>query len=133
MEYEESFKYEDWKNERGWADLIIGKVHELNLPFRLDKLTRGRGDCFLITILQQLRRPELKWRVNPSLQRLAQDMEHMGLRVAVKNYIMTSRHPKVAIMKAEYEAGAGWADKISWSVFWSRMLEKRREVDAVFV
>ena len=50
MDYQESLKYEDWKNERGWADLIMRKVYDLQLNVGLDKLTRGRGDCLVCLV-----------------------------------------------------------------------------------
>ena len=41
------------------ANEIMDTVHRLQLPLKLDQLTEGRGNCFPIAIIQQLRRPEI--------------------------------------------------------------------------
>ena len=78
MDYQESFKYEDWKHERGWADQMMIKIQELRLPLKLDKLTRGRGDCFPVSILQQCNRPEIRWRLPPNIQMLAAEINQLA-------------------------------------------------------
>ena len=53
---------EDARNfqiERNIANEIMETVHRLQLPFRLDQLTEGRGNCFPISIMQQCQRPEI--------------------------------------------------------------------------
>ena len=55
MDYAESLKDPDWDTERKLADQIIDSVRRLGLTsFKLDKLTKGAGSCFMIAVLQQL-------------------------------------------------------------------------------
>ena len=92
MDYQRSFNYDDWTNERRLADQIMVKVQELSLPLKLDQLTRGRGDCFIISILQQCNRPEIRWRVAPNIQRLAREMDQMGFRMVVRNFVVNANN-----------------------------------------
>ncbi len=45
--------------ERKIGNEILQHVRKLNLPFKLDQLTEGKGDCFPIAVIQQCRRPEV--------------------------------------------------------------------------
>ena len=47
------------QTERQIAEEIMNTIHRLQLPFKLDQLTEGLGNCFPIAIIQQLRRPEI--------------------------------------------------------------------------
>ena len=134
MDIQESHKYEDWTVERNIANEILNKLKYLKLPYMLDLLTRGRGDCFLVSVLQQCQRPEIRWRVNPIIQKVAMEMDQMGLRWQVRNFMLSKRnHPRVIEMKREYEAGAALADSISWEQFWKDMLVEGKWVDEAFV
>ena len=52
-------EYDDYQTERRIAAEIMQTVNRLALPFKLDRLTEGLGNCFPIAIIQQLRRPEI--------------------------------------------------------------------------
>ena len=56
--------------ERQIAEEIMNTIHRLQLPFKLDQLTEGLGNCFPIAIIQQLRRPEISNRLRPVTRRL---------------------------------------------------------------
>ena len=38
---------------------IMKTVRRLQLPFKLDEITKGKGNCFLLAIQAQCRRPEV--------------------------------------------------------------------------
>ena len=56
----EEQQYDDnLKVERMIADEIMETVNRLQLPFKLDQLTEGRGNCFPIAVIQQCQRQEI--------------------------------------------------------------------------
>ena len=79
-------------------------INRLQLPLKLDQLTEGLGNCFPISIIQQLQRPEILSQLRPSPRRLARHRAgHTLLRHSVHQFMMKSRHPRVAMFKAQYE------------------------------
>ena len=57
---DDQFQIEDrFQIERKIANEIMDTINRLQLPFKLDQLTEGLGNCFPIAIIQQLRRPEI--------------------------------------------------------------------------
>ena len=50
----------EYESEKRIADGIMCTVHRLGLPFKLDQLTEGQGNCFPLAIIQQIRRPEIR-------------------------------------------------------------------------
>ena len=55
--------------ERRIAQEIMDVVRSLQLPLKLDELTRGEGNCFPIAVLQQCKRPEIFSYIRPSIKR----------------------------------------------------------------
>ena len=51
MEYYEALRKNTWKAERNLADTILNYVQQHNLNYKLDKLTRGQGNCFPLSVL----------------------------------------------------------------------------------
>ena len=47
------------ENEWRIAQEIMKTVRRHELPLRLDEITKGRGNCFPLSILAQCRRPEI--------------------------------------------------------------------------
>ena len=78
-------------------------VHKLELPFKLDQLTEGQGNCFPIAVVQQCRRPDILKTLTPNIQQIVKDENgHSQLRVEVVKFISSSEHPKIRSFKEEY-------------------------------
>ena len=52
--------------EQKIADEIMATIISLQLPFKLDQLTEGLGNCFPMAIIQQLRKPEIRSQLRPT-------------------------------------------------------------------
>ena len=60
----------------------------LGLPFKLDQLTEGLGNCFPIAINQQLRRPEILNQLNSTNKMMLKLKTQTALlRLNVKRFI----------------------------------------------
>jgi hypothetical protein len=120
--------------ERNIANEIMDTVHRLQLPFKLDRLTEGLGNCFPIAIIQQLRRPEIASQLRSAPKRLViHKTGHSLLRQSVHQFIMKSRSPRVVLFKAQYEETDGSANKESWNQYWERMTTDITWIDYWFV
>ena len=134
MDKTESGKYSDWTAARNIANQIMVKIEQLGLPYMLDLLTEAKGDCFPVAVLQQCRRTDIRWRVNPIVQQLAREMDVVGFRWQVWNFMLGKReHPRVIEMKNAWNAGGGIVNGRNWEQFWKEMLEERKWVDEPFV
>ena len=58
MDYNEAIKRDTWKGERNAAEAILRHCRLHKLPMKLDMLTLGVGNCFMVAVLQQLNTPE---------------------------------------------------------------------------
>ena len=85
VEYSQSMNDASWARERGWADRIMNFIRGKNLNFILDKLTRGRGNCFMIATLQQMNRGEVADVACP---------EHIEMVRSMDHHPLTLREPK---------------------------------------
>ena len=80
-------------------------VMRLGLPFKLDELTEGLGNCFPVAISQQLRRPEIFSQLDLTNKMLLKHKTPSPLiRLNVKRFITKSEHPSVAKFKAYYHS-----------------------------
>ena len=109
--------------EQQIADEIMATVHRLQLPFKLDELTEGLGNCFPIAIIQQLRRPEILNQLRPTTRRLVRyGAGHTLLRQNVHQFIMKSKSPRVAALRLQYEETDGLVSGENWNQYWTRMI-----------
>ena len=114
--------------ERRIADEIMDTINRLQLPLKLDQLTEGLGNCFPIAIVQQLQRPEILSELRPSPRRVARHRAgHTLLRHSVHQFMMKSRHPRVAMFRAQYEGTDGLVDGKTWDHYWASMLADRTD------
>ena len=119
--------------ERKIANEIMDTINRLQLPFKLDQLTEGLGNCFPIAIIQQLRRPEILSQLRPAPKRLVKHRTgHSLLRQSVHQFIMKSRSPRVVEFKAQYEETNGIVSQLSWNQYWERMIIDKTWVDYWF-
>ena len=110
--------------ERNIANEIMETVNRLQLPFRLDQLTEGRGNCFPISIMQQCRRPEIFSQLKSIPKMLVKHRAgHSALRYNIKQFIMKSKHPRIARFRAQYEETDGIVNQETWLQYWTRMLQ----------
>ena len=69
------------------GDEIMETVHRLQLPFKLDFPTEGRGNCFPISIIQQCHRPEKTNYLCPAARQVInQRTGHLTLRQKLQTY-----------------------------------------------
>ena len=81
---EASQKYEEWYGVREIGKKIEKKAEDLGQDLKLDNLTRGAGDCFPISILQQLNRKEIHENLDSKLKDVASSFNHVEFKVKVK-------------------------------------------------
>ena len=113
---------------------IMETVHRLQLPFTLDELTEGRGNCFPISIIQQCRRPEISNYLRPAVKQIVNArMGHQTLRRKVIDFIMKSKTQRVALFERQYEETDGIVNRENWSQYWERMAIDRTWVDYWFI
>ena len=123
--------------EKKIADEIMETVNRLQLPFVLDQLTEGRGNCFPIAVIQQCQRPEINKQLKLVTKMLVKTHKngpkHKAFRYSVMNFIKSSEHPRIQQFRLQYEATDGVVNKETWSDYWKRMLRDGTWVDYWFV
>ena len=122
MDYNEALQSNTWVAERKYADKIIYSCRKLNHKVKLDRLTKGEGNCFMISILQQLKSSDVYSHLSSELKTLADEMNPMNLRRQVTNFITTSNHPSIRNLKALYYPDPASSDPKTWKEYWERML-----------
>ena len=93
-------------------------VHQLELPLKLDKITKGDGNCFPRAIIQQCKRPEIMSYISPAIKRYVNKEDGHGvLRTEVKKFIMKSKTQRVKFFKFQYEQTDGPANNTTWEQY----------------
>ena len=113
----------------------------LGLDFKLDKLTKGEGSCFPISVVQQLNREEVYERITrEDLRHLARTMDHHMLRLNVKDFIcrLNWNHEKVLELKEIFNIDQAAKAEVgeqseTWEVYWQKMLKHTEWADGYFI
>ena len=111
------------------------KIHQtiqrLGLPWKLDSITEGDGNCFSRAVVQQCQREVLQEDLKRE-KRYTKD--YKTLKKKVVNFIKNSKIALLGEMKQSYEAlqGEGGEDE-SWDNYWERMMIDKEWADAMFV
>ena len=90
------------------------QAKKFGLNLKTDQVTTGKGDCFFVAIIQQLRRPEIYSIVSRSLQQMADTWDHLALRKAVCSFAKSSTE-----VAARRELLLFAMHKVkSWDIYW---------------
>ena len=107
MEYQEALRNNVWGCERDLADRIMKYVDKHNLKLKLDKLTRGHGNCYPVAVLQQIRREDIFKSLDQDLKRAALTLDHLKLRNMVTDYVLSSNDVKIREMESNFLQSMG--------------------------
>ena len=102
MEYQEAVRNNTWGCERNLADSIMKYVNQHNLMLKLDKLTRGLGNCYPVAVLQQIRRMDIFKSLGEDLRQAALTLNHLKLRNMVTDYILSSNDIQINEMRLNF-------------------------------
>ena len=101
-DYNEALRDGSWPKEREWADAIMDSNQRKGLKFKLDKVTRGRGNCFHIAVLQQMNRATVFEKLDNDEKKLAETMDHKSFREKVVFMVQNSGNSEVKEMEVSY-------------------------------
>ena len=116
MDYQETFKHDEWKASRELAEEMMETIPGLRQNFKLDQITLGNGACFFTAILQQLRRPEINEELQPKLRQLCK-ADIRTFKSLVRRFILKSNHSVVETLKEDFENFSD--NRMSWEHYWS--------------
>ena len=111
---------------------IMQTVRRLQLPFKLDQITEGRGNCFPLAIQAQCRRPEITKELS-QIQKKIIDHSPTFLRRAVHDFISNSTHATVREYIRTYEEIIATMDDKTWEEYWEAMNRNYEWVDYIFI
>ena len=103
MTYHDALRNDTWKPERALSDTIVTYIKKHKLKYKLDKLTRGKGNCFPIAVLQQLARSDIIASLESDIREIAQNLDHQELRRRVKHFVFTSNDDRLVNLKVNFD------------------------------
>ena len=118
------------------AQQIEETIRQTELPFKMDEITIGDGNCFTRAVLQQCQRNPVK---NYLRSRQLNFVNYMELKMNVCQFMLKENNvPMVREFKVRFEARQGEArlrgeHAHTWSQYWMTMAMDGEWVDAVFV
>ena len=130
IDMKDSYKY-GWELERSVGKELEALIEERKLPFKLDKLTKGDGSCWMTSVFQQCKRTEIWLYLPDDIRTLVEKMDTEGLRNAVANLMLSSNHPKIRTYKERYDRNDG--AELSWNKLWEAMRNPSKWADQNFM
>ena len=119
--------------EENIAKEILQTINKLKLPFRLDRLTEGKGDCFPLCVIAQCKRKEIYNTLSREIQALILQDDPTLFRRALKDFILKSEDNQIRKFRENYEEVVRAVDNRSWSQYWDVMIRQYEWVDYTFV
>ena len=138
MDYQEALRKNTWKTERKLADKILNYINRHNLNYKLDKLTRGLGNCFPLSVLQQIMREDIFDSVKSDIRAIAQRHDHQEFRKRLRKFVLTSKDERLEALEENFRisniatANLG-EDTETWKQYWDNMMGDGKWVDSFFV
>ena len=123
----------DTQIEEKIAQEIMVIVDKLQLPFMLDSITEGKGNCFPLAILAQCRRPEVFQDLSSEIQSIVRQNNSTLLRLAVRKFMLGMKHKAIIDFRRQYEDVVANIDGRDWLQYWDIMVSNNEWVDYTFV
>ena len=133
MNYHETFKHSDWTQFRNIAVEIRNHAKKIGLNLKLDDITYGDGSCFMVAVMQQCLRLDVKIYLPDDILRIAEVFDVMAFKRRVGMFMLNSRSPSVLNYRARYEKIAMPILKKSWIEYWNHMMQRYTWADTHFV
>ena len=134
LSYTRSLTQAGWEFERNAANSIVNMMRHLRLPLDLDELTRGMGDCMVIALLQQVRRPQVCCFLPQEIKSLASEktvtVDSMNVfRLTIWDFARTSEDPQVRLIKENFES----LHSLTWASHWEKLIKQGEWGDQIFL
>ena len=113
LPYEVASRLPGWEGLVATANMLKAQISKFGLNLHVDDITPGRGNCFFVAVIQQLRRPDIYPTLSRTLQQIADRWDHLTLRKAVCSFAKTS--PEVASRREFFLYSTGG---VPWDVYW---------------
>ena len=124
----------DTQIEEKIAQEIMVIVDKLQLPFMLDSITEGKGNCFPLAIMAQCRRPEVFQDLSSEIQSIVRQNNSTLLRLAVRKFMLGMKHKALIDFRRQYEEDAvANIDGRDWLQYWDIMVNNYEVADYTFV
>ena len=121
------------------AKQIINSINQRKLPYTADyPPTPADGNCFIHSVLQQLRRPEFRGEFSELLQTVG----HEEFRVRVRDFILSSSSQAVQVLKEKFDTLEGVLTEnggravgigMPWEIYWTEIITPDIWPDQTFV
>ena len=115
------------------AKEILQTIKRLNLPYKLDAITQGKGDCFPLAIIAQCKREEIYTKLPQNIQSIILQDDPTKFRRAVRNFILHSENVNIKNFREQYEEVVAPIDCRNWIQYWEVMVRQYEWIDYTFV
>jgi len=115
------------------AQEILQTIKRLNLPYKLDEITEGKGDCFPLAIIAQCKREEIFIKLPKNIESIIVQDEPTKFRLAVRNFILHSKNVNIRNFREQYEEVVAPVDCRNWNQYWEIMVRKYEWIDYTFI
>ena len=133
MNFQETFKHLEWTPFRNIAAEILNHVKKIGLKLKLDDITYGDGACFIVAVMQQLLRPDVRIYLPDDILRIVEEFDIMAFRRRVATFMLSSTNSSVLNYKTRYERIAKPINKQTWTEYWTFMMSRFSWADSHFV
>ena len=131
-EYEEAESQNLWKSERKFADEFLQAIRSLELPMKLDRLTRYTPNSYYVAVLQQMKRKKIYDLLSDEHKNLADQMKPALLQARICESMLTCEsngeeedHPDLGAnrLKCEFISDGMSKEWGSWNEYWKKMAD----------
>ena len=113
-------------------DRVLKILQQYELPFLMDKETKGDGNCFIWALLQQCQRQEVNSSLETEIIELTNSNNQLEFRRAVKQFVMNSQEERLVNYRNDFNI---FTETKPFSEYWSSdyMLKSGTWADQMFI